>query len=347
MTPAAGWDNMGTVLGSWSKSTVEANLRTSEFVLIVSGLVLLIGIVGEYYTDKERKKWLAVFQIMVILGLFVELLADAGVFVFSERLQKLEGADIQALDKKAREAGERADNALGKLRTALDRAETADVTSKAAVDKSGKAERSASSALDLAKGARQEADSFEKDIVLAKEQAATAESHLAEARKLAADASAELKRLESPRSLSNVSELVEALKPFKGTEFTFASVYSDNESFQLLKQIDLVLGQAGWKRVKQSVLNLGIPALQISGREDLVNTNASAAVHIEVDSPEAVETLNSLPKDKLPSQVRAAVLLNEAISSHLSPPEVLKQENRVSVSHGSSTVIRIIVGKKP
>jgi hypothetical protein len=161
-----------------------------------------------------------------------------------------------------------------------------------------------------------------------------AESHLAEAQMRAAETSAELKSLESSRSLTNVAELVEALRPFKGTEFMFASVYSDEESFKLLKQIDAVLDQAGWKRQKQAALNLGIPALQISGRDDLVNTNASTALHIEVDSPEPVETLNSLPRDKRPSQVRAAVLLNEAIFSHLSPPEVLKPENRVSVSHG-------------
>lgn len=330
-----------------SKSTVEIGLYISEVLLLVSGLVLLVGIWGEYRKDDKWKKWLVTFQIMVLAGIGGELFADVGVFLFSVSLQRLEGADIQALDKKAREAGDRAADALGKSKTAIDRAEKADSTSKAAEDKSGRADHSATSALDLAKGARQEADSFERDIVSAKKQAADAESHLAEALKQAADASAELKRLESPRSLTNESELVEALKLFRGTEFMFASVYSDDESFQLLKQIDFVLDKAGWKRVKQSGMNLGIPARQISGREDIVNTNASAAVHIEVDSPEPVETLNSLPKDKLPSQVRIALLLNEAIYSHLSPPEVLKPENGVSVSHGSSKVIRINIGKKP
>jgi hypothetical protein len=338
---------MGTFLFSLSKSRTETALHIFEGLLLLSGLVLLIGIWGEYRKGEKWKKWLAVFQIMVLAGIGVELIADAGVFVFSENLQKLEGADIQALDKKARDAGDRADDALGKLKTTLERAETADITSKAAVDKSGKAEHSASNALDLAKGARQEADSFEKDIVSANEKAAAAESKVAEASKRAADASAELDRLKSPRSLTNVPELVETLRPFKGTEFMFASVFSDDESFKLLQQIEAVLDQAGWKRLKHAEINLGIPAIQISGHEDVVNTDIGTAVRIEVDSTVPVETLQSLARDKLPSNVRIAIILNEAMLSHLSPQEVFKPGNRVNVNTGSSTVIRIKVGKKP
>jgi len=338
---------MEAFLDSWPKSTLETALHISEGLLLLAGLVLLIGIWGEYRKGEQWKKWLAVFQIMVLAGIGAELFADAGVFLFSESLQRLEGADIQALDNKAREAGDRAADAIGKSKIAVNRAEAADSTSKEAADESGKAERSAVTALDLAKGARQEADSFEKDIVSAKKQAAEAESHLDEARKRAAETTAELDRIKSPRSLTNLPELVETLKPFKGTEFMFASVFSDDESFQLLKQIDSVLNQAGWKRLKHSEINLGIPALQISGREDVVNTDVNTAVHIEVDSTIPVETLQSQPMDKLPAHVRIAIVLNEAIFSHLSPPEILKPENRVNVSNGPSTVIRINVGKKP
>jgi len=338
---------MEAFLDSWSKSTLETALHISEGLLLLAGLVLLIGIWGEYRKGERWKKWLTIFQIMVIAGIGAELFADAGVFLFSESLQRLEGADIQALDNKAREAGDRAADAIGKSKIAVNRAEAADNTSKEAADESAKAERSAVSALDLAKGARQEADSFEKDIVSAKKQAAEAESHLEEARKRAAETAAELDRVKSPRSLTNVPELVETLKPFRGTEFMFASVYGDNESLQFLKQIGSVLEQAGWKRQKHSGINIGIPAIQITGRDDLVDTDINTAVHVEVDSTMSVETLNSLPGEKVPANVKIAILLNEAIFSHLSPPEVLKPENRVNVSNGSSTVIRIRVGKKP
>jgi chloramphenicol 3-O-phosphotransferase len=338
---------MGTLLDSFSKSTVEAALHSSEVLLLLSGLVLLVGIWGEYRKGEKWKKYLVVFQVMVLAGIGVELLADAGVFLFSESLQRLEGADIQALDKKALEAADRAVDALGKSKVALDRSETADSTSRGAMDKSGKAERSSLSALDLAKGARLEADSFEKDIVLAKRQAADAESHLEEALRRAADATAELNRLKSPRSLTNVSELVDTLRQFNGTEFMFLSVFADDESINLLKQLDSMLGLAGWKRLKHSEMKIGIPAIRISGPDDLVDTDVSTAVHVEVDSSETVEALQAQPRDKWPAHLRIAVLLNELIFSHLSPPEVLKPENRVGIDPGSAKVIRIRVGKKP
>ncbi len=338
---------MFTFLGLLSKSHVETALHISEGFLLLCGLVLLIGIWGEYRKDEKWKKYLAAFQIMVLAGIGGELLADAGVFVFSERLQSLEGADIQALDIKARDASERADAALGKLQAALDRAAAADIASKAAVDKSGKAARSASGALNLAKGARQEADSFEKDIVSARTQAAEAEAHLEEARKRAADTSAELERIKAPRSLTNTSALVDSLMPFKGTEFMFASVYFDDESLRLLRQIDSVLEQAGWKRQRHPGMNLGIPAIQITGRDDLVDTDISTDLHIDVESMVPLETLKARTRDNWPVQVRLAVLLNESLHAHLSPPEPLTPENVVGVVSGSSAVIRIRVGKKP
>jgi hypothetical protein len=338
---------MGTFLDSFSKSTVEIALHASEVLLLVSGFVLLIGIWGEYRKDEKWKKYLAAFQIMVLAGIGVELLADAGVFLFSESLQRLEGDDIQALDKKARAANDKASEALSMSITAGNRSETADRTSKGALDKSVKAENSSLNALNLAIGARQEAESFEKDIVSAKKLAADAESHLAEAMRRAVDASAELERIKSPRSLTDISKLVDTLKPFNGTEFMFASVFADDESIQFLKQLDNVLGLAAWKRLKHSVMKIGIPAIQISGRDDLVDTDVSTAIHVEVDSSETVEVLQALPKDRLPAHVRIAVLLNELIFSHVSPPEVLKPENRVGIDPGSSQLIRIRVGKKP
>jgi hypothetical protein len=59
---------MEAFLDSLSKSTVETALHISEVILLVSGLVLLIGIWGEYRKDEKWEKWLAVFQIMVLAG---------------------------------------------------------------------------------------------------------------------------------------------------------------------------------------------------------------------------------------------------------------------------------------
>jgi hypothetical protein len=202
--------DMETFLDSLTKSTVGACLHASEILLLVSGLVLLIGIWGEYRKGEKWKKYLPAFQVMVLAGIGVELFADAGVFLFSESLQRLEGADIQALDKKARSANDKAAEALGMSITAEDRSEKADGTSKGALAKSARAETSSLSALDLAKGARQEADSFEKDIVSAKKQATEAEAHLTEALQRAAAAESAAKKAqqdEAPRRLSEQQKL--------------------------------------------------------------------------------------------------------------------------------------------
>jgi hypothetical protein len=338
---------MGTFLDSLSKSTVETALHVSEVVLLLGGLLLLVGIWGEYRKKEKWKKYLGAFQIMVLAGIGVELLGDAGVFLFSESLQRLEGADIQALDKKARDAGDKATDALSKSGMAMGRSEAADTTSKGALTKLGKAERSAGRAMDLARGARQEADTFETRLGSAEHKADEAESHVTEAVRRATEATEALNRVRLPRELTHIPELATTLRPFKDTEYTFASVFADDESMQLLKQIEGMLQLAGWKRLKVSNMNLGIPAFQISGRNDIVNMGAYTGIHISVDSSETLEALQALPVEKLPTPVRIALLLNEGIFSNLSPPEDTKDNNRVEIESGTSKVIRIMVGKKP
>lgn len=137
------------------------------------------------------------------------------------------------------------------------------------------------------------------------------------------------------------------LRPFKDTEYTFAAVFADDESMQLLKQIEGMLLLAGWKRLKVSMINLGIPALQISGRNDVVNMGTLTGIHLLVDSSETLEALQALPVEKLPPTIRLAMVLDDGIFSNLSPPEDTKDKNRVEIESGTSKVIRISVGKKP
>jgi hypothetical protein len=275
--------------------------------------------------QKEKwKKYLVAFQIMVLSGIGVELLSDAGVFLFSERLQKLEGADIEALDKKARDAGDKAADALSESGMAVGGPAEAETASKGALANSGNAERSAGRAMDLARGARQEADTFEKRPGFAEHKADEAESHVTQAVQRATEATAALDRIRLPRELTHIPELATTLRPFKDTEYTFASAFADEESMKLRKQIEGMLQLAGWKRLKVSTINLGIPALQISGRDDFVNMGTSTGIHIVVDSSEPLETLQALPVAKLPPTIRLAMLLNDSIFSNLSPPEILK-----------------------
>lgn len=163
--------------------------------MLVDGLLLFVGIWGEYRKKEKWKKYLVAFQIMVLSGIGVQLLGDAGVFLFSERLQKLEGADIQALDKKARDTGDNAADAVSKSGTAVGRSEEADTASKGALANSGNAERSAGRAMNLARGAREESDTFETRLGSAEYKADEAESHVTEAVQRTAEATAALDRV--------------------------------------------------------------------------------------------------------------------------------------------------------
>ena len=106
-------------LFSWlslSKYATEKALDASELIIIVSGFVLAFGAVGEYLEEHNRlPKWMKwpklVFILMVVVSLIGEFVGDAGVFVFSKELQKLEGAEIEALDLKATAARDKADEA--------------------------------------------------------------------------------------------------------------------------------------------------------------------------------------------------------------------------------------------
>jgi hypothetical protein len=340
-------------LFSLSEEATSTALDVSEVVLCISGLLLLFGAVGEYLFDHDRlpgwMKWSKViFEIIVAISLGGELLADGSVAIPSHRLQKLEGFDIQALDRKTRSATDKAGDALGKSSTAASKALSAEGASVRALDKSGKAEIVASGAMALARGARAEADTFNNRLVSAESKADEAESKVSEAVQRATEAIAALDRLRLPRTLTHIPELANMLRPLKETEYTFSGVFADEESRDFLKQIDAMLQLAGWKRIKQSGLNRGIPAFKVFGVEkDLVNMGASTGMNISVDSTEKFEVLQALPIERLPGLVRTGVLLNDGVFSNTSPVEEAKDKNRVDVQRGTSKVIRIDIGKKP
>ena len=68
--------------------------HASEITLLVFGLLLVVGLVGEYSEASRWKTYVRWFPIMVIVGVAGELLADGAIFVFSERLQTIEVAEV-------------------------------------------------------------------------------------------------------------------------------------------------------------------------------------------------------------------------------------------------------------
>lgn len=319
--------------------------ETAEYVF---GGLVAVGCLGEYVAEftnwftggiKERKDRLSKRStLLLIASLALELICLV-------RTNQISGMVIGSLNDKAEEASKKsaqavidADAAIGKAKSAADESDSAKTESGKAKDVAGKAEA-------LASGARQEADTFEKRLGSAEHKADEAESHLAEALWRATEATAALDKIRLPRSLTNIPELVSALEPFKDTEYTFSSVFQDGESIEFLKALDTVLQRAGWKRVKPP---RGFPAINVYGNDvDLaITVGFNAGVQVSVDSSEPLTVLQSLPLEKLPQLVRAAVALNTSLSSHLSP-QGNAEATQVDVQPGTSKTIRIAVGKKP
>ena len=313
---------------------------------ISSGLVTL-ACLGEFvaeFTDwftgdvKDKKGRLAKGStLLLIASLSFEL-------VCLVRTNQLSGKVIGSLDEKAETASKKSELAILNGDSALTKAGTAQTEVDTTKSELSKAKIVAIQAQALARGARQEADSFEKDIKSAKEQAAGAESHLAEALQRAAEATAQLERLKSPRSLTDIPKLISTLAEFKDTEYTFSSVFPEEESILLLRSIDDVLQRAGWKRGKSVP---GFPGVNVFGSDNPygVPSALTNGIRISVDWPEGLSPLESLPVDKLPMPVSAAVFLYRSVLSHISPAE--EHPYLVDVQKGQSKTIRISVGKKP
>jgi hypothetical protein len=168
-----------------TKSAAERDLNISEAAILLCGFVLAWGAIGEYLEEHEKlPRWMAwsklVFIGMVVFGLVGEFVFDAGVFVFSKKLQEIEGAEIAALDQKARRASREAESAVTRSGVAVSQSE-------AATREADLAKGASSTAIKLARGAREEADTFEADIKSAKLQSGEAKTLASEAKALLDD----------------------------------------------------------------------------------------------------------------------------------------------------------------
>lgn len=111
---------MGTLISSLTKSQISTLFSMSEWVLLVSTIVLVIGIIGESRTPWWRLRH-DVYVFLVALGCIGEFVGEAGIFGFSRRLQTLEEAEISQANILA---GNAADNAT-RAKNSADKAETA------------------------------------------------------------------------------------------------------------------------------------------------------------------------------------------------------------------------------
>jgi hypothetical protein len=98
---------MGTFL-ALSKSATTSALHISELVVLIFGLLLVCGLIGELSKSEE---WSRAFGMMVVIGVAGELFGDGGIFVFTERLQALSDAEVATLNREAADARKAASEA--------------------------------------------------------------------------------------------------------------------------------------------------------------------------------------------------------------------------------------------
>jgi hypothetical protein len=99
-------------LFSLSKAATTTALNCSELSLLLFGIVLVIGLVGEYKTDQHSRR-MKLCEMLVIIGVLGELLGDGGVFLFSNQLQVISDNEIREANNKALDAKTSAEGAAG------------------------------------------------------------------------------------------------------------------------------------------------------------------------------------------------------------------------------------------
>jgi hypothetical protein len=93
----------------FSESATLTWLHASEISLLLFGLVLVLGLIGEYQKSEKFKKRVHVFELMVVIGVGGELVADCGVLLFTEHLQTIADGKIAKLSGEAQKFRDRAD----------------------------------------------------------------------------------------------------------------------------------------------------------------------------------------------------------------------------------------------
>jgi hypothetical protein len=176
-------------------------------------------------------------------------------------------------------------------------------------------------------------------VALVNERAASAE-------KRAGEAELELALIKTARSITHKSELIASLGSFKGTKYMFFGLFGDEESTNLLKEIDSVLQQAKWTRAQPRTPFP--PVLGVSlGNEIIAVTNRfDTGVKIGVIAKESLVTLNSLPPEKRPPQVAAATALLQLTRSIFPPQKGIGQTVDVKTANDEGIVL-VTVGKHP
>jgi hypothetical protein len=200
--------------------------------------------------------------------------------------------------------------------------------------------------VDLAKEAQLKLDLKDKDGKIAELQkdasdAKTAQQRVetglekqkertASAEKSASDSALALAKFRQPRSLSPEQQdaLVSATKPFGGQNFAFA-VFPDPEPLALLRNLDVLLKSAGWKRVPSQIERTGGVLVEAAGESAATIFDSGIDAYI---APEDTESVTA----------------QRALCSVLNASDIHCETHRTPQLAGKTPrAITISVGKKP
>ncbi|HXM08678.1 MAG TPA: hypothetical protein VN946_01875 [Terriglobales bacterium] len=293
------------------------SVRQAHSDLELAGLVffalLVVAEALAHNSKQEKRKHL--FDSIGIWFFAVAIVSEIAGYWYGQRNDALSEQVIVSLDAKSQEASRNASSALAKSSEAATKADTAET-------KSGKAITESSTAMTIASGARREADSFESKIDDARKTASEAKSQITDAFNQATAATEELNRLKIPRSLTNISPFLTAMKSFPGTEFSFSGVFGDQESRDLASAISVALQDAGWKPVLPPyAFSIGPPHFKIDNFPYEVQLGISTGIGVEIETEKTPEELNVLPMSLKPPQATAAFALKEALGKSIRPPQ--------------------------
>jgi hypothetical protein len=179
---------------------------------------------------------------------------------------------------------------------------------------------------------------------------ADAEQRLTDSTQRELAAEAKLSAIKTPRSLVQTKELVDALRQFKGTEFTL-NAFMDEESNRFSVILARTLKDAGWIRRQPTVMNIGIPTMTtvfaVGEKAEIVPSCLDTGISVRVTEKESLAELQARPFLSLPQTLRAGITLSNLIGPSISPVDENNVAKGVLDPEPAEEKLRICIGKKP
>jgi hypothetical protein len=210
----------------------------------------------------SMESWKFIFDWMAVILVFLTFVAGTGALWTGNILNRRQGERLKKFDSDLTEA---------KLGLATQQERAANAEASIALAEQHSAEANA------------KAEGFRLDIAKSNEAAAQAQAQVAGAMAEAAKANLELERIRTPRSLTNVLGLTDSLMAFKGTEYTVIGCFQDQESIDLLTQLDKALAATGWTRKLPPQNSFGDLRLNIS-KDFAVPTTTRSGIYVGAQS---------------------------------------------------------------